>query len=73
MRVIFDDQSALYGKILEKEEAVKVYIEKLKEGNTVVMTNQNNENADLIKVEIGNLLPGKSVKIIFSYIDKLNV
>ena len=66
-------EKVIIGKILEKEEAKKLYETNLEEGNTVAYSEQNSVTPDVMKILVGNIPARDSVTIKFSIIQPLDV
>lgn len=70
--VLFDDK-IIIGRIEEKQKAKFDYALGVLAGKTMVYSDINVDNPDLMKVKLGNLLPNKSLTIILGYIEQLDV
>ena len=68
----FEDKK-VKGKIKEREEAKKEYEEEVAKGHTVAYSEISEDAKDIMKIKVGNLPAGKSVKIRFTYLQTLNV
>ena len=67
------DGKGIIGKILEKEEAKKLYETNLEQGNTVAYSEQNSATPDVMKILVGNIPARDNVTIKFSIIQPLDV
>ncbi|CAD8114405.1 unnamed protein product [Paramecium sonneborni] len=63
----------VYGVIKELEEAKKEYEKGIKEGKTMVLSEQDSKISNIKKVKIGCLNPGQQLKILFEYIQPIQV
>ena len=63
----------IYGLIKEKSEARAEYTENLEKGNTVAYAEKIDSVNDIMKVNLGNLLPGETISLSYSYIEELDV
>jgi len=76
---VFDDFTAVYedrvvsGVIKEKKQAKKEYDEGVKQGHMMGYAEIKEETPDIMKVQLGNLPPGKTVTIKLSYLQTLEV
>jgi len=63
----------LTGVIKEKEQAKKEYKEHKEKGDTVAYAEVDEDNPDIMKTQIGNLLPGTEIEIVFTYLELCEV
>jgi len=61
------------GIIKEKEEAKKEYEQHKARGDTVAYSEIIEESPDIMKIDIGNILPHTTIKIRFIYSEELEV
>lgn len=63
----------LVGFIKEKKEAQSEYESNLKKGNTVAYSEIDSSAHDIMRINIGNLLPNQTIIIQYSYIEPLEL
>ena len=51
-------EDIIEGKILKKEKAQEKYEDAVAGGNTAVMAQEDEDDKDMVKLKLGNLLPG---------------
>jgi ubiquitin/uncharacterized protein YegL len=61
------------GVIHPKDEALEEYNKLVDAGNLVAYTEVNENSGDIIKVEIANIPPNKSIEIEFSFVESLEI
>lgn len=61
------------GKIKEKEAAKQEYQKNLEQGNTVAYSEIDANSHDIMKVNLGNILPNQTIFIQYSYIQPLEL
>lgn len=78
-KAIFDSIEAFFkdkrikGVIKEKETAKAEFEYHKAKGDTVIYAGTDENNADIMKMEIGNLRPGEEITVNFSYLVKLDI
>ena len=55
-------------KVLENEEAEQKYDDQIAKGNVAALLKKNKNSFDLHQIDIGNILPGQSVRVEISII-----
>jgi len=74
LSVVYDDGKELIGIIEEKKKAQIKFLEGKQQGDTVVLAQTGSiSSKNILTTSIGNLLPGQSLKLNFSYLEKLEV
>ena len=77
LKVYYDDK-VIEGIIGETAKIDRIYEEQVEQGKTVAKTNPINTTSserqfDLLVTKIGNIAPGKKLKVCFSYIQILEI
>jgi len=67
------DNKYLIGHIKEKKQAQQEYQENLQRGNTVAYSEIEKTAIDIMRVNIGNILPDQTIFIKYSYIESLEL
>ncbi|CDW78536.1 UNKNOWN [Stylonychia lemnae] len=61
------------GKILEKQKAQEKYEDAIAQGHTATIASEDNEKDEIIKLTIGNLLPGQEAKLEIQLLNVLKI
>ncbi len=72
LAIQFGNQT-IQGKVMEKVQAHATYHEALDEGKGAIIIEENTYDKDLLKVMVGNILPGQEVKIELELLRTLEV
>jgi len=67
------DDDVIEGKIMKKDKADEKYSDAIAAGGTAIKIKEGEDNEDVIKVLIGNLLPKQSAVIVIRYIKTLEI
>ena len=67
------DDKVIEATVLEKEKASEKYSDAIARGNTAFKMNQDEQQPDIIKIAIGNLLSGAEVIIVTRYVKLMEV
>lgn len=66
-------EKRLIGIVKEKDEARKEFKEKVDQGYTMVYTEKDDSQEDLVRVKLGNLMPGDKLEVEMTYVQPLDV
>lgn len=69
--VVTMDDKRIEAKVVEKNKADEKYADAIAKGNTAFKTNQDEQQPDIIRVTIGNLLPEKDATVVVKYVKLL--
>ncbi|CAK63500.1 unnamed protein product (macronuclear) [Paramecium tetraurelia] len=72
MKVELGDQ-IVYGIVKEKEEAKQEFEEGIKQGKTMAYSEEDEQFPQIKRLKIGQLAPNKQLRVIFEYIQPLEV
>jgi hypothetical protein len=77
LKIYYDDK-VIEGIIGETAKIDKIYEEQVEQGKTVAKTNpirttSSQNQFDLLVTKIGNIAPGKKIKVCFSFIQSLDI
>ena len=77
LKIYYDDK-VIEGVIGETQKIDRIYEDAVEQGKTVAKTNpirttSSTTQFDLLQTKIGNIAPGKKIKICFSYIQLLEI
>lgn len=67
------DGQIMVGKIKEKQEAKAEYEHNKAQGNIVAYSETNKEIQDVMKINIGNVPPKKSIRVTFGFLQELDI
>lgn len=67
------DGKEVEGKILPEETAAEKYEDALAGGNSAVMVSENKSDKDVLKINVGNILPSQEVSITLQVIKSLDI
>mmetsp|Transcript_30581 Transcript_30581/g.30025 ORF Transcript_30581/g.30025 Transcript_30581/m.30025 type:complete len:149 (+) Transcript_30581:65-511(+) len=67
------DDKVIQGKVEEKQKAKERYEDALSKGNAGVMVQEDEEDSEILRMDIGNILPGQQVNITVKLIMKIEV
>jgi len=60
--------TTIQAKVMENEKAEQKYDDQIAKGNVAALLKKNKNSFDLHQIDIGNILPGQTVKVEISII-----
>ncbi|CDW91779.1 UNKNOWN [Stylonychia lemnae] len=67
------DEKVIEGRILEKQKAQEKYEDAVAQGHTAVMAQEDDQKDEIIKLTIGNLLPGQEATLHLQLLNILKI
>ncbi|CDW72219.1 UNKNOWN [Stylonychia lemnae] len=67
------DEKVIEGRILEKQKAQEKYEDAVAQGHTAIMAQEDDQKDEIIKLSIGNLLPGQEATLHLQLLNVLKI
>lgn len=61
------------GKVMKKEKAKERYEDAIASGNTAVMAEEKDDETDVVRLKVGNLLSGQEAVVRFRFLTMLKI